>query len=509
MLVPTPQKTFRLESDPTLPAFFNQQIILQNFLERIFIEIKNQSIAQMTEYMYVVSGAPLDQIPRLVVAAFSYTPNSIDDRQYISALAQRQLTLIQKSGTPRLNPEEIAEELKTHVQGLNQIRAAILDGKADYSDYALHLNYVFSHPTGRLLTAPPLNRQINLVKEIEQMNAELVLDVSGGEVRRAHQLYFAQFRAYWATSQSMWKKTIVQADMREFYFMLSRFIESTPQAIVSTLKKYPQFKSELCWILGEMDSTIFSDRWQKGFQSIWNKISIPMWVVGVAVIPVLASGAPLLIMYAGITVLQVAGAVEIHDTYKHMNGLKQYRHFHENMTTSGLGSGYSTYKALKIDKDIQKDLNKIGASVALEIASIGVAKVASKVTHNAVAKLSRTQIAEKFYRYTLGKNPNSSLALQYRLSRTQTMEQYIDKLAIQKIPLKGRNLQREWIHDTVNRMSKNQLDGVLFESRNYGFGRTLFLTEAATALTVQTYDIATSEYFVDIKPWNYLFPQTN
>lgn len=504
-MVPTPHKVFRLAEDPTYPIF-RAENILRSFLEKVSAEIQLQSITHMTEYMYVVTNEPLEKIPRLVTNAFSFTPNTVAERDFILAESKQVLGEIQSLGVQRLTPAEVLAELETHVEGLNSIRAAVISKKAQYADYARHLNYVLSTPTGRLLTAPPLNRQINLLKDFSSLKKDLQLKVSAGDVRRAMQQFYPQFRAYWAASQSLWKKSLASGEEKELYFLLSRLIETTPRAIVATLVKYPAYRSHLCWILGRLDSVVFSDLWEKSFTGIWNKISLPLWVVGIAVIPVLATGAPLIIMYTGLAALQVAGLVEVHGTYKHMVQLQQYRNFHENMMTSGLGSEYSVPKMLEIDRSIEKDMNKIGTSVALEVFSFGFAHALSKATFKTVEKMSRTDIAQKFYA-VIAKRNRVSFVLESRLAQTQTMNAYLDKLAATKKPYRHHSARRDWVYNTVQNMPQKELESILFQSRDYGFGRTLFLTEAATALSMQAYDITTQDYFGGIKPWKYLFPQ--
>lgn len=530
-LVPAPQLTFRLPDDPTLPMFQEGDLIA-GFVVRIYNEIKRQSVKSFTTYMWEVTDERLEgranakpeRIPDLVAQAFTDTRSTSAERNKIREYAAEVVAELQKNHVPRMKNAEVIEEIQTNIQGLESIRVAITEGRASYTDYAAHLNYILSTSSGKLLTAAPLKGLVKLMRTPEELDQPIEISVDPWQVRQAQKLFYDQFRAQWSTSQSGWRDAraafapvngaaTIPDGTGDPYFWLAKFIESAPRAVVQVIKENPGYRQHLCWMLGQLDRRLMSDLWGKSITTLTNKIMLPLWILGVAVIPVILAGAPLAIMFAGIAVLEVATFASMHDSYKQMLASERERGVHEAMMTSGLGSPASVDFMIGYQNEIQAAGTNLAITAAIEVGSIGFAKGLSVFVRNSVKALKPWDLAQRLYRASMRTNfgrghTMMSQNFAEQLGRKMTYKQFLlsNNAALVGRRLSYQETQRLWVHHVVEKMSQSEIDDLLFASREFGFGKSLFFTEVGVAFAGQAYNLATGGMFDEIKPWEYLIP---
>jgi hypothetical protein len=530
-LVPSPTLVFRLPDDPTLPLFHESELIA-GFVVRIYNEIKLQSIKSFTTYMWEVtderiesrSNAKPERIPDYVAQVFTDTRNSSAERKKIRDYSAAVVAELQRSRTPRMTSAEVLEEIQTNIAGLESIRVAILEGRGSYTDYAGHLNYILSTSSGKLLTASPLKGRVKLMRTPEELDQPIEISIGTSDVRQAQRLFFDQFRAQWALSQSGWRDArksfapaggaiTIPEGSGDPYFWLAKFIESAPQAVVTVIRENPVYRQHLCWMLGQLDRRLMSDLWGKSITTLTNKIMLPLWVLGVAVIPVIMAGAPLAIMWGGIAALQVAALVDMHGTYKQMLAVERKRSVHESMLTSGLGSPQSIDFMIGYQQHHQALATNLAITAGIEVASLAFAKGLSVFVQRSVRALEPWDLAERLYRASIRTNfsrGHSMMSQEFaaQLGRKMTYQQFIlsRSLAAPGARASYQESQRQWVHHVVGKMSKAEIEALLFASREFGFGKSLFFTEVGVAFAGQAYNLATGGMFDEIKPWEYVIP---
>lgn len=505
-----------------VPMFLEAPVVTSLVID-IFSEIELRGIKSLAEALYTVTDTPLDDIPRLVSSAFRGPHSSITASRESRKIAELAVAQLVAKRLPRLTLEEITEELKIHLQAFEGLLIGIKSGRANWADYRSHLQYVMSTPTGRLLLISPLRpagfellklEGKNSLSTTTHMTSQVVTE---RKVQRARQQLHSQFRAEWNNGLASWKKvagslkstSYLKGNVRDRenpYFWLARFLESSPVAVAHVLKNNPKYQEHLCWILTELDGQIFRADWSAGFESIWSKISIPLYVVGIAVIPTLMSGAPLVIIYGGLVVLQAAGLVSVSNTFMEQQTEKQNRGFYTAALSSGVG-GKVTIEAIEEQSDeIKKASQKIGTSVALNVASAGMAKSLSLITFRRVQKMNRSVLAETLWRgsqrvsrYSRGRHLDSRLNDKLE-SILPFNDFFVSRKALSSRSISYEETKRLWVHDVIKKLPQSQINSLLFKSHDFGFGRTLLLTEMGTSLAQELHEISTEDFFKEVNP---------
>lgn len=512
----------------------DRMMVIHEFLLLIEKEIVTAAIKSTVETLYYVYEpreltnsfyklAP-DKIPNRILGLLCQSACQTIPRDELVELAQGFVKELLDKRVPRFNFEEITEQINTNFEGLNSIlNYRDQERNIDLGSYREHYDVLKSSFPGFLIKTDSLKRYYEGpftlddydLREREFINPTHKTSIPSWKVKRAFREHLENIRQNWAkfNHESLFKfrwydklniygvlnileKRDNYDEIPPYYerlLLLSKYMASAPMAVANALNKQPSLYQNLCWIIEDLDRVTSSWYIQSSVSNL-NAYLMPL-TIGVLVFMAPFS-APAFV--AGLIFLNVVTGIDLAKRKAEADELQRELNFHERIQGTELETHHTREFTSNLEATIAKERWMMGVILALEVASIGVAKGFGTYAKKVAESMSESQAVSKLMRpYLYRSNPSSSvrgMRKNHRLihARVET-DRFINKViskngraydkALTEYPgslTSNFDVKLFQLSFAINRANKKDAMKLLISSKNTGFGIAGLNVELAT-----------------------------
>lgn len=418
-------------------------------------------------------------------------------RQKLQLLAQTSLKDLIQSGDKRQSPEDILEALNTDLAALNMLADRAASLPEAYTDYQLHHFMILTTPHGALFFANYFgenNLRALSLTEIQKGQRHSSID-QVWRVRRAFMSLPQELDANWG----IYLKRLASGTTVE---RLKTLLISSPAAVIKLFQLQPVWREYFCAIMQDFEDQDFKNSWQSSVGAAQWKL-VPWGIALLTVYPTLMAAAPLSVIAVGLIAIELHSMIDIQGLWAERDQALREASLQKALLLLGqpTRTGLSTMQS-HFDKASSQEI-LIARDLALKVLGIGIAQAVTRSVHKSYLAMSKSEIFSK-----LMAQIQSSKAARRNLGavlRTKVSED--EAFAAYRTLSRSRreHLDEAYAAAFFKKSSRAEIDALFFAQRDFGFGRSLFLTELGINGLGDLGKLGQDGLFGDINPVTHLY----